>query len=167
MPLIGTRQIGTMTATVTEREAATDTATITKHPVQAGTPISDHMIQQPAELSLDVSWADTGTPLPMVYQQLLDMQKNKVLSTVVTGKRIYNNMAIGSIANTTDYKTNSILKITLSLQEVITADVVAVKVPPRKVQKTPAKTQPAVDTGAKTKKTSSLKGLKNALGSLF
>ena len=54
-----------------------------------------------------------------IYKQLVDLQRSRTPFDVFTGKRIYKNMLIKTLVETTDKTTENMLMITATLREVI------------------------------------------------
>jgi len=146
------RKIGAFTATVTLEEIATDELEITSHPVQNGANISDNAYVKPATLAMRCMWseADAGMPLDELYTKLRELQASRIPFDVVTGKRIYKNMLMKSLGETTDKATNNILNISMTLQEILIVDVVTTRVPVRSKQRDAGRTGATEPTGKKT-----------------
>ena len=125
------RKIGSFEATVTIEEGAQDDLEITQHPVQDGAVITDHAYKKPVTLSVKAMYSPllTGTPIDEMYRRLLLLQSNRIPMDVVTAKRVYRNMLIKSLSETTNKETSQVLDVTFSLQEVILTSVVVVTVP--------------------------------------
>jgi len=149
--LIATRRsIGSFAATITIEELATDDAEITQHPVQQGASIADHAYMKPAAVTIKfMVGAQENVPLRDVYTKLLALQSSFEPLDVVTGKRIYKNMLIKSLAQTTDRDTEHVLSVTAQLQEVRIVSVETIAVPPRQRQRTPGKTGATQNGGTK------------------
>lgn len=144
-----TRRIGDFSATVTIDEQAQDDLEITSHPVQRGAAISDHAYRKPATLTVKCGFNDSTKPLSEIYADLLNFQNLREPFDVVTGKRIYKNMMLKGIAQTTDASTENVLSITASLQEIIIVDVRTTTVPPRARQASPGATGATEGAGEK------------------
>jgi hypothetical protein len=142
------RSIGGIVAQCTIEERHTDTMTVTRHPVELGTSITDHAFMNPVEVDITIGWG-TGqiTPLSQIYQQLLDLQKSAQPFDIVTGKRKYSNMLITSIGETTDADTENALKIYLTCQEIITVQTQTSSVGPSANQANPQDTSDVSNTG--------------------
>lgn len=141
-----TRRFGEISANVVVEESTNDTLTITKQPVQQGASISDHAYKEPTVFNSTMYFRDNPEKsLSKVYQDLLDLQVSRVPFDIVTPKRIYRNMLIAGLSQTTDKTTENVLKISMSFQEVIIVSVSTTTVPRRKQKfaKTTAKTEPA------------------------
>lgn len=144
------RKIGSITVNVTITESTNDTLTITKQPVQQGASITDHAYKEPTIFQVQALFADNlNRSLSKVYQELLDLQSSRVPFDIVTPKRIYKQMLISSLGLTTDKKSENILSILMSFQEVIIVAVTTTTVP-RKKQKRPAKTGKTENVGKKS-----------------
>lgn len=134
----GKRKIDTLTAHTVIRETHNDQAVITDHPVEYGSPISDHMYVLPKRVDIEIvyslssgingfkaiaSLAKKGGKAPKTltdyYQAFLDIQTKSKLINIVTGKRVYNNMVIESIECTTDVDSEELLRLQLRCREVI------------------------------------------------
>ncbi len=162
--LFGTRRkIGNITVNVVITENTNDTLTITKQPVQQGASITDHAYKEPTVFSTSILFRDNlAKSLSKVYQDLLDLQSSRVPFDIVTPKRIYRNMLIATLAQTTDKNTENCLSINASFQEVILVKVSTTQVP-RSKQKNPGATGKTENAGKK----SALLSLKEGVGAIF
>jgi len=158
----GTANNPNFTAQVTIQETQHDEMEIVTHPIEQGAPITDHSFKKPAECILHVGWsggqtdvdsassqpAAFSTALISIYQQLLTAQYNRVLYTVVTGKRTYTNMLIKGLSTVTDKTTEWVLDITIHLQQVLLVNTqdVTVNASPA-AQASPQDTNPATNNG--------------------
>ena len=99
-----------------------DRATVTHHPVEQGAMISDHMYQEPNELTLRYAWSDAGSYPGWsidTYNALQALQRSRVPITIITGKRIYINMVIQELETETDQHSETSLFVTVNCIEVI------------------------------------------------
>jgi hypothetical protein len=127
--------VGTIKVNVVVSENTNDTLTITRQPVQQGASITDHAYKEPTTFSHTILFAaNLGTSLAQIYTQLLTLQASRVPFNIVTPKRTYNNMLMGTLAMTTDQKTENILSITCAYQEIILVSVGTVQVPRQKLR---------------------------------
>lgn len=157
------RKIGDITLFVTINESANDTLTITKQPVQQGASITDHAYKEPTVFSATILFQDNLLKsLSKVYQDLLDLQSSRVPFSIVTPKRIYNNMLISSLGQTTEKGTENCLSVTMTCQEVIIVKVTTTQVP-RSKQKNAGATGKTENVGKK----SALLTAKEGIGALF
>ena len=133
---------------MTISENSRDSLTITDHPVEDGSVISDHAYMQPKSVTIsfgysELSWSqgmdelyDRGKALitkgtnpfkkkfemidiNQMYEKLLKLQRDRIPFDIVTGKRKYTNMLIESISNETDATSENILLLEISCREVI------------------------------------------------
>lgn len=146
------RRIASFTAMCVVEEVGRDELEITKHPVQDGAMISDHAYVKAADLTIKVLFDDDQLPLDEIYKQLLELQASRLLFDVVTGKRIYKNMLMKSLSQTTDAEKENILSIDMALEEIIIVQVEVATVPPRAKQAQPARTSGTQNAGAKSAK---------------
>ena len=126
-------------ATVSERHM--DRMAICTHPIEQGAEITDHAFKHPAEVYLQLGWSNSPSILGIqsvasliensnlsgsgleqitaIYEQLLNLQINRAIFTIYTGKRKYTNMMCKFLATETDFKTANSLPISMECQEVI------------------------------------------------
>ncbi len=144
------RQIGVLMPHVVIREQHKDELQITDHPIQTGSPVSDHAFRLPAEVTIECAWSEspqsknlldsamnivgsvkniasvlTGAGQDQsraIYELLRKMQDTAVLLNVTTGKRVYKNMLLKSLAVTTEPETENVLMVTAVLREVFIVD---------------------------------------------
>jgi hypothetical protein len=164
--LFGTsRMIGPITLQVVISEETNDTLTITRQPVQTGASITDHAYKEPTVLTMRILQQNndliggllstfSGNGLAAIYQQFLDLQfpsdgSGPTPFDVITKKRVYKNMLVAQIRQTTDKSTENILALEVQLQEVILVDIGVVQVPPSR-QRNKKITQATQNKGAKS-----------------
>jgi hypothetical protein len=128
---------------VVTEERTTDTLNITKQPVQQGAVITDHSFLEPTVfsstayfkdnsaslLSEVVSIASPSTGLAAIYTNLLALQALRTPFNIVTPKRLYNNMLLVSLSQTTDKHTENCLSVSMSFQQVIIVTASVVNIP--------------------------------------
>ena len=127
------RTIMGLFADVTIEEKHKDELQITEHPTEVGSSISDHAYKDAPEVTMKVGWSESagklnglvgdtmlGGTLGLVgiYETLQQLQNNKVLLVVNTGKRLYTNMLIKSLANTTEMSSENALMIDITFKKV-------------------------------------------------
>ncbi|WJV61054.1 hypothetical protein PCO87_14105 [Pectobacteriaceae bacterium C52] len=143
------RKIGVIVPSVVVSEKHSDALEITEHPVEKPTTtgtgfVADHAYRRPSEVVMQVGFAGGGSLLDMlnvsglglsvgmspseVYAKFLEMQKNRELLDVTTGKRQYTNMLLRSIEVTTDKTTENVLSAVLTLRELILTSTTTVQV---------------------------------------
>lgn len=183
IPLRPIRKIGNINVMVVIQENTNDTLTITKQPVQQGSSITDHSYREPTALSMTIYFQNNSltslvtsalftnpldtlnsglSGLSKIYQNLLDLQNSRTPFDVITPKRIYKQMLIATLSQTTDKATENCLKIDISFQEVIIVKVSTTQVA-RIAQKFPGATGKTENAGKK----SALQSLKEGIGSLL
>lgn len=125
---------------VTITESTTDSIEITQQPVQQGANIADHAFKKPVTLSIQILFdaglfggskfgSGFGTSLSTIYQNLLNLQNSFTPFTCSTPKRTYSNMLFSALGVTTDKKTENILAINCSFQQIITVPITTANVP--------------------------------------
>lgn len=89
-----------------------------------------------------------------VYQKLQDLQNARIPFTVVTGKRVYNNMLIASLKTVTDKETEHSLLVTATFKQVIlvTTSTITNEPAPVDQQAQPKVTAPVPNSGTKSLK---------------
>lgn len=117
------RAIGTIVPDVTVREVHIDEDTITVHPVETGTPVSDHVFANPKLVEITAGFSDSSAGysgyVQEIYEEFLALKAEREPFDVFTGKRAYKNMLFASIQVVTDTESEYALMTTLRLQEVI------------------------------------------------
>lgn len=167
------RKIGDIEVNVVINENTNDTLQITKQPVQQGASITDHAYMEPTVFSTQIYLSnntslgfsnpfETNNPLAIIYKKLLDLQISRVPFSIITPKRIYPNMLMASLSQTTDKNTESCLAINASFQEIIIVSVSTTTVP-RIKQKLPGSTGATQNAGKRSALFSGAEGI----GSLF
>ncbi|WP_436663544.1 phage baseplate protein [Alicyclobacillus acidoterrestris] len=118
----------------------TSTLTITSHPVQAGSSISDYAYLQPRTLSMNIGMTDVAQSfIPgqfsggssrsvQAYTILKQLQQLRVPIQVYTRLGLYQNMLIETITVPDDYTTTHGLKVTVDMQELLVATVTTVQI---------------------------------------
>lgn len=134
--------------------------TITSHPVQTGANISDHAYREPSRVTMEVFMSDVmasrlpgqftdagmgflsgvdvasavmaaGSRSVSAYQRLKELQRAKVPFSVYTRLGVYKNMMIENISTPDDANTANGLRCTVSMREVLLAQVATTKVSAR------------------------------------
>lgn len=145
---------------ITVEESHHDEMEIVDHPIEQGAPITDHAFKKPSELTLTIGWTGAQlfvdgivnkntdqqaylNALSTIYGQLLNGQASRTLYTVVTGKRIYSQMLIKSLATQSDKEHENILMITVHMRQILLAFAQDVSVAgPQSAQRFPTTTNP-------------------------
>lgn len=146
------RSIADISGYITLKEDTTDRIVITKQPVQKGAPITDHAYKEPTDFSCSLIFSnniDSVQSLDEIYADLLELQESFEPIKISTPKRVYNNMLISNIGQTTDKNTENNLSIFFNFQQVIIVNIGNVTVP-KTSQGQPGTTQATQDVGKKS-----------------
>jgi len=140
-------------------ESPTDEAEVTRHPVEDGADITDHVQDLPARLSLVVGL--TNSPLPEqgpmaknrdldLYLELLDVKRRGELLQVVTGLRVYDNMVLTRVAPTRTARSGQALEINIDFEEVKLTTTETVDIPPAQQRRRAGRQNPEAVAKAAT-----------------
>jgi hypothetical protein len=119
-------KVGSVELDVTIREEHRYSSRVTNYPVEDGSNLSDHIINDPPIVTLE--GIVTDTPLAILtffnrsvsaFNQLVEIHEKRELVTVVTGLKVYPNMAITVLDVPRDIRTGQSLKFTIELQNVV------------------------------------------------
>lgn len=110
----------------------------TQNPVETGLEITDNAVVQPDELTITGVITDTpiGLAIPFPeraqsgYETLLRLKDDRRLVTVVTGLRVYQDMAITDVSVQRDPKNGQAVRPTVSFRKVIIVNSVTIPIPP-------------------------------------
>lgn len=152
-------------------ENHSDTLEITEHPIEVPTAqgygtITDHAWRKPGTVTMQVGFGSSGSLLDLldttgvvsmpwqspkeVYKTLRDLQSNRSLLSVNTGKRLYQNMLLKSLTVTTDKDTEYVLSATLIFQEVLLSQAMKTIVADKSRMRDGQNTTARLDTGTKS-----------------
>lgn len=141
------RSIGNLDIDCTVFEQGTDNYTATRHPVEQGASITDHVYREPAQLVMEIGFSNSSSQangsesyVVDTYNDLLAMQADRSLLKVVTGKRTYENMIITSLGVKTDQETETTLLCNVTMTELIIVTTQVTSVPSTDKQANPAQT---------------------------
>lgn len=157
------RAIGDVIAECTFDENSEHRIELTQHPVQDGANISDNAIVMPVTVSVTIGFSAKSGSLRETFDRMIKIQKELKPIKLVTTRRIYENMMIKSIGETTDLTTENTLKLRLDLEEVLITKLKVVSVPARTRQKNPGRTGATTKAGAKQAQTTTPEREKSAL----
>ena len=173
------RSIGTLIPQVVVEEVHHDDLEITEHPIEQGAAIADHAYKRPADLIIRCAWSNSASVAGLgdgivqgltttvtgvqsavtgnsaqqirdVYDSFLKLQESRVPFDVYTGKRVYANMLVRSLAATTDKNTENSLVVVATLRQVILVQTQLVTVTAAaNKQADPAATQAPINSGTK------------------
>ena len=121
------RSLAGFVADAVVEEQHSDELIITEHPVEQGSVIADHAYKLPSRVVLTYVWSGGGgqnitqsnTFLTDIYAQLLQLQVDRTLFQVFTGKRVYDNMLLKELGVDTDKRTENILHVRAHCQEIL------------------------------------------------
>lgn len=147
-------QAGMIVPDASVEERHDDDSVITEVPVENGSVVNFHAYDTPQELELTYAWSSSSPQangnfsfLNQMYAQLLTLKAAKVLLTVITGKRQYQNVLIKSLSETTDKDTENVLLIRIGIRQLLLAITQTLAVPPASQQAMPQKTMPTTSLG--------------------
>jgi hypothetical protein len=174
------RSLGLIIPQVVVEEVHHDDLEITEHPIEQGAAIADHAFKRPADLIIRCAWSNSASVAGLgkgvvqgvtttvtgvqsavtgnsaaqirdIYDSLLKLQEQRDPFIVYTGKRVYTNMLIRSLAVTTDKTTENSLVVVIVLRQVILVQTQLVFVAaPASRQADPAATQATINSGTKS-----------------
>jgi hypothetical protein len=130
-----------------------DRSTVTKHPVEKGAEISDHMYSEPPSVHLRWAWSEAFKGegfAALQYEQILQLKNSRTVLTIMTGKRIYPHMVIETIEETTDRTSEYALFLEIGRCQVNIVQTQAANVPPSSVQANPEQTGDVQEKGRQT-----------------
>lgn len=121
--MAGQRAIGDLYPHVVIEETHRDELMITQHPVEFGTPVTDHAFMQPYTVEIRCGWsnstAQTSGYVQAVYQEFLGLQVSRVPFTISTGKRQYKSMLLRSLMVKTDPDSEFVLMCVATAQQIV------------------------------------------------
>jgi hypothetical protein len=129
----------------------------TEHPVEFGSPISDHFVIEPNRVDLRIIWSDTpigdAVTLPdrarREYRALVDLSETGEPFTLVTGLDVYYSMVVERISAPRTSTTGYAVECDVSFREIQIANQITIQIPPEILAaQVRAKGQSEVDTGA-------------------
>lgn len=144
------RKIGSIQVQVVISENTTDTLTVTKQPVQQGASITDHAYLEPVVFAATIYFQNSlSQSLSEIYQSILDLQSSRIPFDIITPKRFYSSMLMTTVSQATDKRTENILSVSISCQQIIIVPVSITQVA-RHSQKNPATTGATQNAGKKS-----------------
>lgn len=99
-------------------------STVTEQPVENGANVSDHIITKPPRVTIDGFISNTpvkdkpGNNAQNAFEALYNIRDAKELVTVVTGFKVYDNMAIISVTVPKDSRTGDAIRFNVELLQV-------------------------------------------------
>lgn len=117
-------KIGALSIEATLSESHSMTATVTRFPVEGGTIVSDHIVNDPEKITLECFISNTpiggevNNHAQEAFDQLTRMFEAKELVDVVTQFKIYVGMAITDISVPRNNKTGQAILFTVNLVKI-------------------------------------------------
>ena len=109
------RAVGPIPLNCIISEQHTSEVEITGNPIETGAEVNDHAYVKPKKVILEVADRNAAA----LYNALVRFQESRVPFYLVTGLSVYKDMLIQAIDATRDKTHSTILKATVSLQQVI------------------------------------------------
>jgi hypothetical protein len=116
------------------------TLTITEHPIQLGSTVSDYAYLQPRTLDMTIGMSDVAKSFiagqfsggssrsVQAYQVLFELQQQRIPIQVYTRLGLYQNMLVQNLTAQDDNTTVHGLRASVTLQELLVATVSVVKI---------------------------------------
>lgn len=149
------RKIGDIDADCTILEQGADTYTPTRHPVEQGAAITDHVYREPATLTMQIGFSNASAQADgsndyviEKYKALLALQATRQPLDVITGKRAYKNMIIAGLSVRTDQESEAALLCTCTMTEIIIVTTQVTSVASPDVQADPEQTAATQERGS-------------------
>ncbi len=120
------RSIGGIIPDVVIDETNRDTGVLTQHPVESGTPVSDHYYTMGPLYEVRCGWSDSTLGpgyTDVVYGRLQSLMATHKPFNVTSGKRLYTDMMFLSLVVRTDVESENALMVSAVMQKVIMVDV--------------------------------------------
>lgn len=134
------KMIGSIEIQMFESESYTRNSSMTSFPIEDGSTISEHIINQPKEVSVNgfigVNALGIGSTWITVFDQINDLIDSKSLISIVMGLKIYDNMHIESFDVTRDKATGQGLPFTMKLKEAVIIQSQVTNIPSAKISGT-------------------------------
>lgn len=131
------KQIGNIIVDVFSRETHNRSSEVTKYPIENGGEITDFIINNPFRLEIEgmiaqASLTDVSGSFSRVidgYEKLSSLMEDRELITVVTGLKVYSNMAITNFVVRRNARDGGSLMFNMNFEQVIVIDSQAIFIP--------------------------------------
>ena len=143
------RVMGFFEVNVVLSETVTDSITVTENPVDRDADKNDHFFVNSPTIEIEFVVGDRGVPLETVYQNLIEMQKSGIPFDLVTRWRLFNNMYIQTLTQSSSPQTFSVLNLKATLAQWNLVSLQEVETVPRNKQANAAKTGKTEKAGKK------------------
>lgn len=167
--IVPRNKLGTIAIASTISESHSDALRLTDHPVETGTPITDHSYLEPQEVTLRCSWSNSSTEalsgaiqslfnggapavadyVSSIYSQLLALQQSRQPFSVIAGRRSYQTMLMSSLRVDRDKNTAEVLAVEVTCRQIVIVSTKATQLPPADNQAAPQTTGEIENDGAK------------------
>jgi len=157
------RIIGFIIPECVVQENHSDRLQITQHPVEIGTAISDHAFMLPFEVTIRFGFSGVAGPAARlgfgsglgsfpgvmvgIYTSLQQLMQQREPFTIITGKRLYQNMLLVDMQVTTDQHTENVLMVEAHCQQVIIVATSSVPATPAQNQQLAPRTVESTSIG--------------------
>lgn len=119
---VGLRVIGNLYPHITTEEDHSDEYAVTQHPVETGTPVTDHIYPLSPTVEIRCAWSDSTAAtegfVQAVYKRLLALQATRQPFNIKTGKREYSLMVMRTIGVRTDPESEYALSVVILAQHI-------------------------------------------------
>lgn len=166
------KQIGPIVVDVFQSEDHNRTSTTTNYSVENGADITDHIRNDPIQISITghIEAIGDGSNILRVNQQLNELMDNKELITVVTGLKVYENMHIQNYSVSRNKQNGGSLPISMSFQQItkVQSQAVAISISQISIadEETNKQAQGAADVGKATSGQTQKEGEDNFLADI-
>lgn len=120
----------------------------TDYPIEDGSQGTDHIVRQPDAINWEIAFSENSAPQE-VYSRLHELMLSGIPFDAVTGLKTYTNMVLLSLSCTQDVHSSRILRISLTMREIIITTAQTTSIPPRDQQASPQMTASTQQSGKK------------------
>lgn len=121
----------------------------TTYPIEGGTQGTDHIVRQPDIVNWEMAFPKDYDPETM-YAKLHELLMSGETFDADTGLKKYKNMVLTSLNAMQDSHTGRILRVTLSMQEILVTQAMTTTLPPKARQANAQSTMSTSSSGAKS-----------------
>ena len=120
----------------------------TDYPIENGTQGTDHIVRQPDAVTWEIAFSEASNPQE-IYSRLHELMLSGTPFDAVTGLKTYHNMVLLSLSCTQDVHTSRILRIQLTMREIIITSAQKTTIPSTENQASPQMTASTQESGKK------------------
>ena len=150
------RKFSSFSGFVSVTESHSAVVQTTTYPIEDGTQGTDHIVRQPDIVTWDIGFPGDFDPETM-YRKLHELLLSGIPFDAETGLKKYSNMVLTSLNAAQDSHTGRILRVTLSMQEIIITRATYTTLAPAAQQKNAASTSSTAKSGTKHVQASEVK----------